>query len=98
MAGRVVWRMTCELLPVHISEDADLNVMFPEIKAHVTKLKSKYNQGQITISKLERELFNLMVLDENNVWWMIGFETFNWYFYDPINLIWILRGSVGEAK
>ncbi len=96
MAGRVVWSITFAPTPIHISEDADLNVMFPDIKALVIKLKGRYSRGQITISKLEKELFKLIVRDENNIWWMIGINTLNWYFYDSINLTWILRGSTNE--
>lgn len=96
MAGRVIWRITFAPIPIHIREDADLNVMFPDIKAHVIKLKGRYSHGQITINKMKKELFKLMIRDENNVWWMIGINTLNWYFYDPISLTWTLRGSINE--
>lgn len=68
---------------------SEISALLPDTKRKVTELKSEYLQGNITYDALKEALFDLMVLDESNTWWMVGYNTLQWYFYDPVGKEWV---------
>lgn len=52
---------------------------FQETEARVRELRARYQSGELDRESLEDELRRLMVLDDENTWWMMGVETDRWY-------------------
>lgn len=69
-------------MPVMDPETAELASRFRETQQQVQQLKRMYQTGQITRDDLQNQLRQYMVLDNNNVWWMMGVETDAWYRFD----------------
>jgi membrane peptidoglycan carboxypeptidase len=59
--------------------EEELARRFAETEEEVRTLRQMLNAGQIT--QFEEQLRNLMILDDDQVWWMIGAESDNWYKY-----------------
>ncbi|MEZ4668910.1 MAG: biosynthetic peptidoglycan transglycosylase [Anaerolineae bacterium] len=57
----------------------ELAQKFNETQTQVRVLRGQYQAGQLTRDQLQEQLKRLMILDENNVWWMMGVETDTWY-------------------
>ena len=55
---------------------------FEEVERKVSVLRQRYQAGQLTREELQNELRNLMILDDDGRWWMLGLETNRWYYYD----------------
>ncbi|MFO7321419.1 MAG: transglycosylase domain-containing protein [Chloroflexota bacterium] len=55
---------------------------FRETERRVRDLRSRYRAGQLSRQQLQAELRALMILDADNVWWMMGVETDTWYRFD----------------
>ena len=62
--------------------DATLAEKFKQTEERVHALRRQYRAGQMSREQLQTELRALMVLDESNVWWMLGVETDTWYKFD----------------
>ncbi|HVU13165.1 MAG TPA: transglycosylase domain-containing protein [Phototrophicaceae bacterium] len=62
---------------------------FNQADASINALRQQYQQGQITRDQFQADLRNLMVLDDNNVWWMKGVESDRWYRHDNTSGQWI---------
>jgi membrane peptidoglycan carboxypeptidase len=62
--------------------DSDLARKFRETEAQVRELRALNLGGQITRDDLQQRLRQLMILDDNRVWWMMGMETDTWYKFD----------------
>lgn len=60
-------------------QQQELAQKFRDTEAQVRALRSQYQAGQFTRDQLQEQLKRLMILDENNVWWMMGVETDTWY-------------------
>lgn len=60
---------------------------FQQTEQQVRALKNLYQSGQITRDDLQAQLRTLMILDENNVWWMMGVETDSWYKFENGNWV-----------
>ena len=46
------------------------------------QLKARYKAGELTEAEFKSQLQDLMVQDEGGAWWMIGYETGQWYVHD----------------
>ncbi len=55
---------------------------FRETEDRVRALRASYQSGQLSRDDLQAQLRQLMILDENRVWWMMGVETDTWYKFD----------------
>jgi membrane peptidoglycan carboxypeptidase len=52
---------------------------FNAAESEIRSLRNMYQAGQINRQQLEEQLRGLMILDDDQVWWMMGVETDNWY-------------------
>ena len=71
-----------------------LAMRFTEVERAVGVLRRRYAAGGMTRDQLKEELRKLMILDENEQWWMIGLETDRWYKYDGKD--WVLATPPGR--
>jgi formylglycine-generating enzyme required for sulfatase activity/SH3-like domain-containing protein len=62
---------------------------FAQVEAEFQKLKGQYEAGALTEAELRAELEKLMLQDEQGCWWMIGYETGQWYYHD--GTAWVRR-------
>jgi membrane peptidoglycan carboxypeptidase len=69
-------------------EQQDLARKFRDTQEQVRALRTSFQAGQITRDQLQTQLRQLMILDENRVWWMMGLETDQWYKFD--NSDWVV--------
>ncbi|MBZ0281327.1 MAG: transglycosylase domain-containing protein [Anaerolineae bacterium] len=76
----------------------DLATRFRTTEASVRALRDAHRNGQMSREQLQEELRKLMILDEQNVWWMMGVETDTWYRFE--NNEWIVAtppyGDIGQ--
>jgi membrane peptidoglycan carboxypeptidase len=55
---------------------------FRDTETQVRALRARYQNGELTREQLQDQLKKLMILDENQVWWMMGVETDTWYRFE----------------
>lgn len=55
---------------------------FREVETRYKILSDQHRKGEINSDTLKKELKKMMVLDEENRYWMIGGKTGKWYTYD----------------
>lgn len=55
---------------------------FQSAEDEIRSLRNMYRSGQINRQQLEEQLRQLMILDDNQVWWMMGVETDTWYRFE----------------
>ncbi len=55
---------------------------FRDTELRVRALRAQYMAGRITRDDLQTQLKQLMILDNNQVWWMMGVETDTWYKFE----------------
>jgi len=55
---------------------------FAQVETEFRELKEKYDSGAITEDEFKVQLEELMIEDEQGRWWMIGYETGQWYYHD----------------
>ncbi|NDJ78435.1 MAG: hypothetical protein GYB65_19470, partial [Chloroflexi bacterium] len=55
---------------------------YEQVERKVSVLRERYQTGHLTRDQLQNELRNLMILDDDGHWWMLGLESNRWYFYD----------------
>ncbi len=55
---------------------------FEEAERKIGVLRQRYQAGYLTREELQKELRNLMILDDEGHWWMLGLESNRWYYYD----------------
>lgn len=55
---------------------------FFQVEAAFAELKGHYEAGDLTEEEFKAELQKLMIQDEQGRWWMIGYETSQWYYHD----------------
>jgi membrane peptidoglycan carboxypeptidase len=67
--------------------EEELARRFAETEEEVRTLRQMVSAGQISQEQFEEQLRNLMILDDDQVWWMIGAESDNWYKY--LNNDWV---------
>ncbi len=68
--------------------EQELANRYRDAERQIRALREQFRAGQITRDQLQTELRRLMVLDENQVWWMMGIESDSWYRYE--NNQWVL--------
>jgi formylglycine-generating enzyme required for sulfatase activity len=55
---------------------------FSQVAAEFQKLKAQYDTGALSEAEFKARLQDLMIQDEQGRWWMIGYETGQWYVHD----------------
>ncbi len=55
---------------------------FRQAEDKIRSLRQQYQQGSITRDQFQADLRQSMVLDDDNVWWMMGVESDLWYKHD----------------
>ncbi|MCC6614391.1 MAG: transglycosylase domain-containing protein [Anaerolineae bacterium] len=55
---------------------------FRSAEDEIRGLRARFRAGQLTREQMQAELRKHMVLDEDQVWWMMGVESDTWYRYD----------------
>ncbi len=53
---------------------------FSQVAAEYQKLKAQYHAGALTEANFRARLQNMMTQDAQGRWWIIGYETGQWYF------------------
>jgi membrane peptidoglycan carboxypeptidase len=61
---------------------------FQETEEQARSLYRMFQAGQISGDQLQAQLKQLMILDEDNQWWMMGVQTDTWYRFDPASNQW----------
>ena len=62
---------------------------FLETEAQVRGLRMRYHSGQMSRDELQNELRKLLILDNNQNWWMMGVESDVWFRYDQESGDWV---------
>ncbi len=65
--------------PAFTPRQQELAQKFRDTETQVRALRTQYQANQLTRDQLQEQLKRLMILDENNTWWMMGVETDTWY-------------------
>lgn len=78
MAGAAPAAATPQLTP----RQQQLAQQFADTEIQVRALRSSRQAGQISDEQLQEQLKKLMILDDQNVWWMMGVQSDIWYRYD----------------
>ena len=55
---------------------------FTETETEFRQLKTQYDAGDLSETDFKARLQDLMIQDEQGRWWMIGYETGQWYVHD----------------
>jgi hypothetical protein len=55
---------------------------FSQVEGEFERLKAQFEAGAFTEAEFKARLEDLMIQDEQDRWWMIGFETGQWYYHD----------------
>ena len=55
---------------------------FSQVAAKFQRLKAQYDAGALSEADFKARLQDLMIQDEQGRWWMIGYETGQWYVHD----------------
>ena len=55
---------------------------FSQVEAEFQRLKGQFEAGAITEDEFKAQLEELMIEDEEGKWWIIGYETGQWYYHD----------------
>lgn len=78
-----------EPAPAQYSQaDIELAQKFRETKRQVAILRQMAAQGQIDQNELQTRLQEHTILDSQENWWMVGYETDEWYRYNNSNGQW----------
>lgn len=64
------------------SEEQALADQYRAAEERVRALRDQYRQGLITRDQFQEQLRQSMILDNNNVYWMLGVESDMWYKYE----------------
>jgi len=68
---------------------------FAQVETKFKELKGQYDAGAITEDEFKAQLEELMIQDKEGNWWIIGYETGQWYYHDGEK--WILAPRPGET-
>ncbi|GAB1420430.1 hypothetical protein MASR2M15_05280 [Anaerolineales bacterium] len=69
--------------PIALSPEQEaLAAKFKETEKQIAALREQYEAGYITREDLQQQLQSHMILDQNEVWWMMGFESSTWYRFE----------------
>ncbi len=78
-----------EKLAIVTQEQAEAARKFQDTEEQARALYRMFQSGQISGDQLQAQLKQLMVLDENNVYWMMGVQTDTWYKFDAASNQWV---------
>ena len=53
-----------------------------QVAAEYRRLKAQFDAGTLTEADFKARLEELMIQDEQGNWWIIGYETGQWYFHN----------------
>lgn len=67
---------------------------FQQVEKGFKQLKAQYEAGEVTETELKARLKDLMVQDTDGNWWMIGYETEQWYRNEGAG--WVLADPPGS--
>ena len=68
---------------------------FAQVEAEVSRLRQDLAAGRLTEEQFKARLRELMVEDEQGNWWMLGYETGQWYLHDGTG--WVRADPPGRA-
>jgi membrane peptidoglycan carboxypeptidase len=71
-------------------EQEALAQKFAETEVQVRALRQHYKAGQMTRDQLQEKLRQLLILDDDDVWWMMGVDTDTWYRFDSQVNDWVV--------
>ncbi len=80
---------TPAMAPVDPEQEA-LAQRFQQTEQEIRVLRQQRDAGQMSQQQLESNLRELMVLDNDQNWWMMGVDTEIWYRYDPNTGEWVV--------
>lgn len=55
---------------------------FAQVESKYKELRREHDAGALTEDEFKAQLEELMIEDEEGKWWIIGYETGNWYYHD----------------
>ena len=76
----------------------ELIQQFRQTEQQIRALRRQRDQGLITQAQLDEQLRDLMVLDNNDDWWMMGVDTEIWYRYDQGQGQWLVEEPPHTAR
>ena len=68
---------------------------FAEVETEVAKLRQELATGHLTEEQFKARLREMMVEDKEGNWWMVGYETGEWYRHDGTD--WVQDDPPGRA-
>jgi hypothetical protein len=68
---------------------------FAEVEREVAKLRQDLTAGRLTEEQFKARLREMMVEDEQGNWWMVGYETGQWYRHDGTD--WVRANPPGRV-
>lgn len=68
---------------------------FSQVEKEVAKLRQDLAAGRLTEEQFKARLRELMVEDADGNWWMVGYETGEWYHHDGAD--WVRADPPGRA-
>jgi hypothetical protein len=68
---------------------------FAQVEARVAKLRQDLAAGRLTEEQFKAQLREMMVEDGDGNWWMVGYETGEWYHHDGTD--WVRADPPGRA-
>ena len=69
---------------------------FSQVEAEYARLKEQFEAGTLTEDQFKSQLHDLMLQDESGDWWVIGYETGQWYHHDGTD--WVRADPPGHIK
>lgn len=69
---------------------------FSQVEAEYTQLKGQFEAGSLTEEQFKSQLQDLMLQDEAGDWWVIGYETGQWYRHDGTD--WVRVDPPGQIE
>jgi membrane peptidoglycan carboxypeptidase len=69
-------------------QEQELAAKFRETRRQVGVLRQRYEQGQIDYQQLQAELQQNSILDPQGIWWMLGYESDQWFRYNNTTSQW----------
>ena len=68
---------------------------FVQVEQEVAKLRQDLAAGRLTEEQFKAQLREMMVEDDDGNWWMVGYETGEWYRHDGTD--WVRADLPGRA-
>jgi hypothetical protein len=69
---------------------------FSQVEAEYARLKGQFEAGNLTEEQFKSQLHDLMLQDEGGEWWIIGYETGQWYRHDGTD--WVRADPPGHVQ